>query len=413
MKSKYLSLFLAATALWCAAPVRPALAQDATPAASADATLPSDAELGEAAPAVKALHGVSPKTLIFVFDVSGSMRGELMRRAREATITLIREGTQTGDRVVLYTFGADYKTVFDQTLHSEGNKRELIDLVPKAPENGAGTNIRKPHHEALKLLEKSLPEPGAVVLLTDSFNDEPKRDDPAYATYLDYYTPGGRLKKYPDTAENRDYERLLRLMTDSQKVKIFGIGVQIDQSGRPVEQLPVAESSPAPATNTALPASTPIITVGGDAKKGGLPIEWLAGLGALALLVFAGLLAFLRGSKPVPLRIKGSPSGAHDFEIGSGQTVRLGGVSAHSFDGYALPGFDAPVATLRAAGGRFSVTPATQEGSTAPVNVSLNGLPLERESPLNFGDEVRVFAPGLNGTTKEYRLIFDDPTKSF
>lgn len=412
MKKNYLPLFLAATA-FAGAPVLPRLvwAQEASPAVTAP--LPSDAEMGEAAPAVKSLRDVSPKTLVFVFDVSGSMRGELLRRAREATITLIREGTQPGDRLVLYTFGAGYDTVFDKTLLTEADKRGLIALVPSKPGDGAGTNIRKPHHEALKLLEKGLPEPGAVVLLTDSFNDEPKRDDPAYPTYLSYYTPGGRLAKFPDSPENRDYERLLRLMTDSQKVQIFGIGVQIDKSGRPVERLPVAEATPAPATNTDSPASIPIATVGGDAKKGGLPTEWLVGLGALALAAFAALLFFLRGSKPVPLRIKGSPTGAHDFEIGSGQTVRLGGVAAHTFDAYALPGFDAPVATLRGTGGRFLVSPAVQEGSTAPVNVSLNGLPLDRESPLNFGDEVRVFAPGTNGAIKEYRLIFDDPTKSF
>lgn len=410
MKKNYLPLLLAATA-FAGAPVlpRPALAQEASP--TANVPLPSDTEMGEAAPAVKSLRAVTPKTLVFVFDVSGSMRGELMRRAREATITLIREGTQPGDRLVLYTFGAGYQTVFDKTLLTEADKRSLIDLVPSKPGGGAGTNIRKPHHEALKLLEKSLPEPGAVVLLTDSFNDEPKKDDVAYPTYLSYYTPGGRLQRFPDSSENRDYERLLRLMTDSQKVQIFGIGVQIDKSGRPVERLPVAEATPA--TNDAPPASIPITTVGGDAKKSGLPMEWLAGLGLLALVAFAGLILFLRGSKPVPLRIKGSPAGAHDFEIGSGQTVRLGGVSAHSFDAYALPGFDAPVATLRGTGGRFSVSPVTQEGSSATVNVSLNGLPLERESPLNFGDEVRVFAPGTNGVMKEYRLIFDDPTKSF
>ena len=385
-------------------------AQDASP--GANTSLPSDAALGESATAVKALRDVSPKTLVFVFDVSGSMRGELMRRAREATITVIREGTQAGDRVVLYTFGAGYETVFDKTLASEAEKRDLVALVPTKPGSGAGTNIRKPHHDALKLLDASLPKPGAVVLLTDSFNDSPKRDDPAYPTYTQYYVPGAGLQKHPDTAENRDYERLLRLITDSQKVRIFGIGVQIDKSGRPIEQLPVAEATPDPATETAPQTSTPVTTVGG-AKKSGLSPEWLIGLGLLTLAAFAALLLFLRGSKPVPLRIKGGAGGARDFEIGSGQTVRLGGTTVHTFDAYALPGFDATVATLRGAGGRFMLSPATQEGAAGAVKVSLNGLPLDRESPVSFGDEVRISAPGANGATKEYRLTFDDPTKSF
>lgn len=379
-----------------------------------DAPVPYDAELGESATAVKSLRSVSPKTLIFVFDVSGSMRGELLRRAREATITILREGTRPGDRVVLYTFGSGYEQVFDQTLKSEAEKRNLIALVPTKPGDGAGTNIRKPHHDALKLLESRLPTPGAVILLTDSFNDSPKTDDPAYSTYTKYYVPGGGLQKHPDTPENRDYERLLRLMTDSKKVQIFGIGVQIDRSGRPVEQLPQAEPTPPPATAGDSQTSTPIATIGSGGKKSELPWEWLIGGGLLALALIAGLVAFTRGSKPVPLRIKGGPGGAKDFEVVSGQTVYIGGASAHAFDAYALPGTKNPVATLRGAGGgRFTLAPATQEAGASAAKVSLNGLPLEKESPLTFGDEVRISAPEASGAIKEYRLIFDDPTKSF
>ncbi|MBC8135054.1 MAG: VWA domain-containing protein [Fibrella sp.] len=410
MKNRLLTTFIVIAALGGLLAPRITLAQD-TP--SVDATLPSDAELGESATAVKSLRSVSPKTLVFVFDVSGSMRGELLRRAREATITVLREGTQSGDRVVLYTFGAGYDQVFDKTLKSEAEKRELIALVPTKPGDGAGTNIRKPHHDALKLLEANLPNPGAVILLTDSFNDEPKRDDAAYPTYLQYYVPGGRLAKHPDTPENRDYERLLRLMTDSQKVQIFGIGVQIDKSGRPVERLPQVEQTPAPATVGGDQTSTSVATVGGD-KKSGFPLEWLIGGGLLALALIAGLVMFMRGSKPVPLRIKGGPGGLKDFEIVAGQNVYIGGANAHAFDAYALPGTANPVATLRgASGGRFTLAPMTQEGGASAVKVILNGLPLEKESPLTFGDEVRISVPEASGAMKEYRLIFDDPTKSF
>lgn len=408
MKNRFLTIFIAIAALTGSFVPNITWAQD-TPV---DATLPSDSELGESATAVKSLRAVSPKTLIFVFDVSGSMRGELLRRAREATITILREGTQAGDRVVLYTFGAGYEQVFDQTLKSEAEKRELIAKVPTKPGDGAGTNIRKPHHDALKLLEANLPNPGAVILLTDSFNDEPKRDDVAYPTYLKYYVPGGRLAKHPDTPENRDYERLLRLMTDSQKVQIFGIGVQIDKSGRPVERLPQAEATPT-ATDNNTQTSTPVTTVGSE-KKSGLPLEWLIGGGLLALALIAGLVAFMRGSKPVSLRIKGGPGKPKDFEIVSGQTVYIGGANAHAFDAYALPGTKSPIATLRgASGGRFTLAPMTQEGGAPAVKVSLNGLPLEKESPLTFGDEVRISVPEDSGALKEYRLTFDDPTKSF
>src|SRR5688500_15353118 len=76
----------------------------------------SDAELGEAAGPVRDLRAIKDKTVIFVFDVSGSMRGENLRRAREATVGILRQGTGVGDRVVLFTFGSGYKKVFDKTL---------------------------------------------------------------------------------------------------------------------------------------------------------------------------------------------------------------------------------------------------------------------------------------------------------
>ncbi len=421
MKKPLLALLIAATALSRFVAARPALAQDASPtpsapaaSASADATVPSDAELGESAAAVKGLRAVSPKTLVFVFDVSGSMRGELLRRAREAAISMIREGTQRGDRVVLFTFGADYKKVFDKRLANEAEKHDLIDLVPNKTGTGEGTNIRKPHHEALKLLEASLPEPGAVVLLTDSYNDQPGKNDPEFAMYKKYYIPGDRLTKYPKTPENADYERLLKTMTDSRKVQIFGIGVQIDKSGRPVEQMPKAEATPAPATDTGTGASTPVTSVGGD-KKGGLPPEWLlGGMALLALALVAAVLLLRKGSKPVSLRIKGGANGAKDYEIAPGQAVTIGGPTAYAFDAYGLAGITNAVATLRgASGGRFTLSPVAREGAAPPVKVVLNGLPLEKESPLAFGDEVRVSAPDASGAIKEYRLIFDDPTKSF
>ena len=399
---------------WISLP-RHAGAQDLSPspAASTLSDLPSDADLGESAGAVRALHSISPKTIIFVFDVSGSMKGELLRRAREATITILREGTQAGDHVVLYTFGSAYEKVFDTVLKNEAEKKELIAQVPNKPGDGAGTNIRKPHHEALKLLEANLPKPGAVVLLTDSFNDEPKKDDPAYSTYLQYYTPGGRLTKYPDTPENRDYERLLKTMHDSQKVQIFGIGVQIDQSGRPVERLPVAEATPAPATDTGVQASNPVDIGGG--KKSGLPMEWLI-VGGLVLLglIAAAVFALTRGSKPVAVRIKGGPAGpkGKDYEIAPGQSVTIGGANAFAFDAFALPGITTPIALIRGErGGRFILTPAPN--TPGEVKVSLNGLPLEKPSPVGFGDEVRIAAPDSTGALKEYRLVLDDPTKSF
>lgn len=378
------------------APSRPAGAQE------------ESVGLGEAAGPIRELRGVKGKLLAFVFDVSGSMKGENLRRAREATIALIREATGPGDRVALYTFGAGYRTVFDTTLASEAQKRELIDQVPSRPGEGAGTNIRKPHHEALRLAERLEPKPAAIVLLTDSFNDQPRVDDPAYAEYVKYYLPGGRLDKYPDTPENRDYERLLGKMRRTSRFRVYGIGVRIDESGRPVERLPQAAPSVEP---VATPAPSRFSSVAPAKSDSNLP--WLLGvLAALALAGIAAAVVFL--NRPMPVRIAGGPDGPKDFSLKGNAPVRLGGDGAKfAADAYTIPGVKEPVALLRGGRGQMTVAPSPQPAGSA--RVFHNGLPLEKPGPLRYGDEIRVVVPEPSGAgvPKEYRLKFADPTKTF
>jgi hypothetical protein len=385
----------------------------------------SDAELGEAAGPVRDLRAIKEKTVIFVFDVSGSMRGENLRRAREATIGILREGTGVGDRVVLFTFGAGYKKVFDKTLEAPSDKKELIDQVPSRPEDGAGTNIRRPHHEALKILDQTQPRPGAIILLTDSFNDEPRPTDESYPDYLKYYTPGGRLTKYPDTPENRDYERLLQKLYRSRKFKAYGIGVQIDESGRPGERLPQA----APSVTSAPATPTPSAPV--PEEKPTSPLLWIVlGIAAVLAVLAAVLLpAFLRAAT---FRITGGPSGPKDFNLKNGQTVRLGGKGAgFAADAYPLPGLDDAAAEIRASRGQLRLAPlgvsATSSAASATVpaasgsnqttlpRVFHNGLSLEKEEPLGYGDEIRVSIPDPSGAgvPREFRLKLDDPRKTF
>ncbi len=384
----------------------------------------SDAELGEAAGPVRALRAVKDKVVIFIFDVSGSMRGDDLRRAREATVSILREGTGVGDRVVLFTFGAGSQKVFDKKLETPADKADLLQQVPSRPAEGAGTNIRRPHHEALKILEQTQPRPGVVILLTDSFNDEPRPTDLTYPDYLRYYTPGGQLTKYPDTPENRDYERLLNKLYRSGKVTAYGLGVQINESGRPIERLPQAAPSPAP------PTPAPVAAGRVQEEKPASPLPWIL-LGAAALLaLLAGLLLppLLRAAT---FRITGGPAGPKEFTLKNGQAVRLGGKGA-SFagDAYPLPGLDDPAAEIRAARGQLrlapigvskagstpaAVPPAGGSNQTALPRVFHNGLPLEKEEPLGYGDEIRVSVPDPSsvGVPREFRLKLDDPRKSF
>jgi hypothetical protein len=405
------------------APLAPAArAQDATapsPGASAAVSQEDAAAFGEAAAPITALRGIKNKTLVLVFDVSGSMKAEgNLRRARAAAINILREGAASGDRVALFTFGAGNQKVFDTTLASRADLPALIQQVPAATGEGAGTNIRRPHHEALKILDSRLPRPGVIVLLTDSFNDEPKSEDPAYPDYLKYYTPGGRLTRYPNTPENRDYERLLAKLMRSGKLTQFGIGVQVGPDGRPVERLPQAAPPPVAAPDPTPQPYTSIPSARAD-NSGSLIWLWLAiGAGVLAL----AYAAFRQLGTTTALRITGGPAGAKDFAIKNGQSVRLGGEGASvAFDAYALPAAaKEPVAHIKGARGQLVLSPAVPTKVTAGGNpdggprVFHNGLALERDAPLNYGDEVRVSVPaGAGAAPKEYRLRFEDPRKSF
>jgi hypothetical protein len=353
-------------------------------------------DLGEAGPAVQAMQGVTPKNLFLVLDVSGSMKKDnTLRRAREAIYTLLTEGVQKGDRVVLFTFGADYKKVFDTTIQAEGDKKALFAQVPTQPEDGAGTNIRKPHHEALKLTEKADPTPSFTVLLTDTYNDRPRPEDPAFGTYKSYYALNKAIDVYPDTPENREYERLLKKYRD----KTFGIIVAIKPDGRPREQFPLNEPTPAPMVEASPP---PVPTSGSSGPPLGAIIGGLAALG-----LGVGAYFFL-SPKPVPLRIAlASGGGAKDFQLKGNVGVRLGGDgAAASFDAYPLSGVKEPVGKLTGARGQLLLTPTPQPNAT--TRVFINGLPLEKPTPVRYGDEIRVSVEG-----KELRLKLTDPAKSF
>jgi von Willebrand factor type A domain len=360
--------------------------------------LAQEPDLGEVREPVQAMQATTPKNLLLILDVSGSMKKDrMLARTREAIYTLLTEGVQKGDRVALYTFGAGYKKVFDTTIKAESDKKALFAQVPIQPEDGAGTNIRKPHHEALKLAESVEPASSFLVLLTDSFNDEPKTDDPARGEYLKYYIPGGRLDKYPKTPENADYERLLK----KYREKTYGVGIGIDGNGRPEERLPKDAPTPAPMVETSPP---PVPT---SASGGGPPLAAiLGGLAALGLGV--GAYFFLLNPKPMPLRIAlASGGGAKDFHLKGNVGVRLGGDgAAASFDAYPLAGVKESVGKLTGARGQLLLTPTAQPNASA--RVFINGMPLEKPTPVRYGDEIRVSVEG-----KELRLKLIDPAKSF
>jgi hypothetical protein len=264
------------------------------------------AEMGEAGPIVRELRQQKNKLVVFIYDVSGSMnQDKMIRRARQTAANIVRRGTFPGDAVSLYTFGAGYNHQ-NFKITRGADRPEVVEKLPKETGEGAGTNIRKPHHDALREIDKQPERPAAIVVLTDSFNDEPKPDDPKYADYRKYYTPGGMLTKYPKTGENSDYERLLAKWVQSGKVKQYGVGINFAENGRPIERLP--QAAPPPVEVAATPAPT-VPTAAPEKPNNTLWIV-LAGIGAAAVGGFFLAPLF----KTASLRITGGPSGAKDFD---------------------------------------------------------------------------------------------------
>ena len=374
-------------------------------------SLAQDAPAGLSPEAIAAqIKPLKAKTLILVFDVTESTRhGGVFSEERAASATLLRSGCSPGDRVILIPFGTGYTTVFDTKLRSPADADALIDKLPTAPAPGHGTDIRWPHHEALKLASREHLCPVVIVLLTDSYNDRPDLTDPNYPKYRDYYTLKA-LTVYPSSAENRDYERLLAKLTRSGCLHQYGVGVTIAASGRPVERLPAGPNQGDSSTDTTTEAPTVLAVSGTSQPHSLLPVILGSVLAALLLLA---LLLFFLSRRPVPVRLKlGPKSLPRDYRLLPGASLALGGAptaASGSQDIFPLAGLAVPVALIKAERGGLSLVPVPSAGDTSPL-LSHNGLSLQQSAPLRTGDDLRVVVPAtLSEPEREHRIEVLDP----
>jgi hypothetical protein len=357
----------------------------------------------ETAPSLEAvqsrLHGVSPKTVVVLFDQSGSMEtNDTLVNAREATIKLLRGAVQPGDRVVLTAFDNAPHPILDQRISGEDDLQKVIDAVPGHVSQTQGTNIRWAHHQVLRMLEKQQPAHSFIVVVTDSFNDPPGQNDPRMADYLKYYDRHS-LTRYPDTPENQDYERLLE-KRHQLRVETLGIGVEIDEdTGRPKEQWPKA----APVSQAPAPTEEPARN---ETPPSSFNPWWLvAGLGLAALLVIAAAVLRPMLSAEDVVLVEGARQ-AGPFRMGSGSVVELGGPGhGDGAFGVPIPGTAAPVAFLRRGGGayRLEIAPLPERD---PPEVRVNGQAVQKVQPLRFSDEIQVRVPRPEGA-RAVRYTFE------
>jgi len=374
-------------------------------------TTPTKAQDQQKSPSTIAseIANIHPKTVVFVFDISMSTKhAGVFTNERAATAAILHKGCGPGDRVALIKFGTGATTVFDKTLTSREDAVALIDQIPLAPEPGRGTNIRLPHSEALQLVQDGKPNPGVVVLLTDSFNDQPLETDPNYASYTNYYTT--KLTVYPKTSENASYENLLKTLKGSGELKEYGVGVGIAPSGRPIERLPVGPDESDSPDAASVVSAAPLADANMPTRK--TTDTGLLLFGCFGAVILGLALAFWFMSRPSMLRLRlGDKAMPRDYRLKSGRKVGLGGsltTTGPGDDFFPLAGIDTPAAFVTASGGGFTLIPNGAVITTAKV--FHNGVPLEKQSPLRIGDEIRVTLPADdNPVPREYRIRFADP----
>jgi hypothetical protein len=395
--------FLALRALWLMilgfwAPAAGQQAARSQP--SAPASVSVQESIPDLASMQTRMRAVSPKTVVVLFDVSGSMeKNDMMTKAREAAIELLRGTLQPGDRAILTAFDVKPETVSDQQVSGEGDIQSVIDKVPGILSTRQGTNIRWAHHQALRMIEQRAPEHSYIVMVTDGFNDPPAASDPHRADYLKYYDARS-LTRYPQTAENRDYERLLA-KRNQLRVEAFGIGVLIDEdTGRPREQFaapPIrAVEESAPLEEEPRNESTPAA----------FNPWWLVGAVALlALLLLAVMMLRPMLSAEDIVLVEGARQ-AGPFRMSAGSIVELGGTGhGDGAFGVPIPGTSAPIAFLKRSGGAYHLELAPAGEGTAP-EVKVNGETVHKTHPLQFSDEIQVQAPRPEGT-RAVRFSFE------
>src|SRR5438552_3982476 len=77
------------------------------------------------------LASISPKTVVVLFDISGSMeKNDTLVNAREATIKLLHGAVKPGDRVMITAFDVAPKKLIDQRVTGDADLQAVIDAVP-------------------------------------------------------------------------------------------------------------------------------------------------------------------------------------------------------------------------------------------------------------------------------------------
>ena len=340
-----------------------------------------------------------PDYIALIQDVSGSMlTNGMMTKARQAALRVIKEAAVQGTYVRIVGVNATEHILFDGPIKSSKDRKAALDAIPYKALDGAGTNLRKPHHSALRQALDFGAKAPVIVFVTDSYNDAPRDNREELTHYANYYDKGGDLAKIAATATGAAYRRDIDAFA-ANGGRTFGFGVTIDAtSHRPIEHSPKDIATPKqdvkPVAATSLPPPPPDDPV------------WPYILGGAVIVIVAGVIYMLRGRKPIAVTIEMGSRSGRDLVFRNGDAVSIGGLVAGCTQTLPFPGNTGAIAMLTLDRGVLVAKAVAPTGQPPKFVLSVNGVEITSSSviPVRIGDTLRIRSvAGDTESVAEYR----------
>jgi len=348
---------------------------------------------------LQSLEQKRPDYIALIQDVSGSMlTNGMLTKARQAALRVIKEAAVQGTYVRIVGVNATEHVLFDGPIKSSKDRKAALDAIPYKALDGAGTNLRKPHHTALRQALDSGAKSPVIVFVTDSYNDAPRGNTEELANYAAYYDKGGDLAKIAASPIGKTYRTDIAEYA-ARGGRTFGFGVEVDAvSHRPVERSPKDISTPKPDVKPVAPASVP-------PPASDDPI-WPYLLGGAVIVAVAGGLYALKNRKPLAVSIEMGSRSGRDLVFRGGDAVGIGGIAAGCTQALPFPGNAGAIAMLTLERGVLVAKPVAAAGASALWVLSVNGVDVSGTSsvPVRVGDTLRIRSiAGDTETVAEYR----------
>ena len=348
---------------------------------------------------LQSLEQKRPDYIALIQDVSGSMlTNGMLTKARQAALRVIKEAAVQGTYVRIVGVNATEHVLFDGPIKSSKDRKAALDAIPYKALDGAGTNLRKPHHTALRQALDSGAKSPVIVFVTDSYNDAPRGNTEELANYAAYYDKGGDLAKIAASPIGKTYRTDIAEYA-ARGGRTFGFGVEVDAlSHRPVERSPKDISTPKPDVKPVAPASVP-------PPASDDPI-WPYLLGGAVIVAVAGGLYALKNRKPLAVSIEMGSRSGRDLVFRGGDAVGIGGLAAGCTQTLPFPGNTGAIAMLTLDRGVLVAKPVSAVGASTLWVLSVNGVDVSGTSsvPVRVGDTLRIRSiAGDTETVAEYR----------